>query len=269
MADIKEMEMMKNYFRLFIAMALLFSVKVFAIPYPIISNFVAADNCGGCTGTFNITQTLIDTNPVSMNVVATQPVGLGFMYVPTTNIRSFSMAPGYVMPDGHSTIAELALKAYEQGQKNLTYISAPNMGSIVLCAGYLSGDPYSHYNFPASLAYCASPPPINQYCKITSEQLVIDHGTLTASSAEGATGHAFLQINCTQNTTVKFSLLSGQQAILLSPSGQASLTIANQPLGETVSLLSGDNQLHVTDTLSGVSEAGLNAGTDVIVLGYN
>ena len=261
---------MRIYCRIFIILALLFSASVFAVPYPIITNIEIADSCGGCSGTYHFSQSIIDVNTPEINVVATKPVGIGYIYRFAGGTLGFGMityGSYYVNPDGHSTVAEQAIKAYNKGYKNLGGFGI-SAGGTIYCFGYVQGNINGSGSVP-STSLCTPVPPAVMNCSIKSESILFDHGSLNTASAEGATGNAMMQIDCTKDASVNFSLLSGSQDILLAPSGKATIQVNHQTLGQTVSLLSGSNQIQVTDTLSGIDQQGLNSGSDVLIMNFN
>ncbi|BET42181.1 MULTISPECIES: MrpH family fimbial adhesin [Atlantibacter] len=140
------------------------------------------------------------------------------------------------------------------------------------CVAYYIGKsgnahaPWNSIYIPGGMGSCATVPPVNALCKITSPELVLDHGTLSLKDAEGSTKSASLAVDCTSSTKVVLRFTSDEPYIYLAPSGKAQVTINDQPLGSIFNLPKGASTLTVKDVLSGVTVGGQYVGTSVLVM---
>lgn len=168
--------------------------------------------------------------------------------------------------------SQLAESLYNQYGKSAKIIHSGMTPGPQECVAYYitkSGQSHAPWNsvyIPGGMGSCATVPPVNALCKITSPELVLDHGTLSLKDAEGSTKSASLAVDCTSSTKVVLRFTSDEPYIYLAPSGKAQVTINDQPLGSIFDLPKGASTLTVKDVLSGVTVGGQYVGTSVLVM---
>lgn len=95
---------------------------------------------------------------------------------------------------------------------------------------------------------CQSPPPFPEWCKITSGQITIDHGSINVGSDMKKISKDIV-LNCSSSMTVILRL--SQDSLELSPGVRSRLTLPNNG---RITAVSGDNHTTIT------SELALSAG---------
>ncbi|MDI3360204.1 hypothetical protein QQF21_06880 [Lelliottia sp. V89_10] len=115
-------------------------------------------------------------------------------------------------------------------------------------------------------AGCTYIPPATEMCKITTPEILLDHGSITLKDAEGNVAKSNVGVSCTTPMSVTFHLTTDSPYINLSPSGKSEIKIEDQALGSKIDLPAGAKMLSITDMLSGVSTEGVNAGSSVLVM---
>ncbi|MEP9267630.1 PapG chaperone-binding domain-containing protein [Enterobacter asburiae] len=128
---------------------------------------------------------------------------------------------------------------------------------------------YRNNSTPWSSAFvpggCLVVPPADEWCKITTPEIVLEHGTITLKQADGDIASASLKLKCTTPTAVTFSLITDDKYVYLDD-GKSEITIGNQPLDSKIDLPEGDSQLPVKDLLTGVTKEGFHTGSSVLVM---
>ncbi|EOY5381065.1 hypothetical protein [Cronobacter dublinensis] len=172
--------------------------------------------------------------------------------------------------DRRMTLGEYALKVYNNGGSSISDI---NFRSGVTntdnpCVAYVAAPNEIQFSWSSVInpAGCTAVPVPYEACKITTGDILLDHGTLSAKEAEGNSAKANINVQCNTALSMKFHLSNNQSFIDLQPSGSSQITLNDQPLGVKMDLLSGSNSLVIKDSLSGVTEAGVNSGSSVLVM---
>lgn len=175
---------------------------------------------------------------------------------------------------GTKTLSEEAMLLYNQlGPNNV--LDHNSFSPLVIhtdeCVGYFVIDasqptdhaPWQEVKTPGG---CLIVPPADEWCKITTPELLLDHGTILLKNAEGHSASAPMGVNCTTPMSVTFNLITGQPYIYLQPAGQATITVGDRPLNSEIDLPSGPSTLTVKDMLSGVNTEGVSSGSSVLVM---
>lgn len=108
-------------------------------------------------------------------------------------------------------------------------------------------------------------PPADEWCKITTPELLLDHGTITLKEMEGNTATAQMGLQCTTATAVTFNMISNDKYVYLDE-GKSEITVNDLPLKTKINLPQGDSTLPVKDLLTGVTSEGFHTGSSVLVM---
>ncbi|WP_133052127.1 hypothetical protein [Cronobacter sakazakii] len=247
------------------------SVYAKAGPFPLVTsiNPVYVGNNGW---NYYITQRVMEVGPSVDVVPASGEVLFGHRHNPhTTNVFNATYDAWIVQANNHDTISQLAMQLYNKYGKDTEYVwhQGDDYGKDE-CVGYVysfnsnqNGVPWSTVKPPAM---CMNVPPPNEWCKITTPQLYIDHGTITLKEAEGHSSSTVMSVDCSTSIAVEFHLITDEPYIYLTPSGKAEITVDDKPMKSKVSLPSGTSQLTIKDVLSGVTAEGKNTGSSVLVM---
>lgn len=176
---------------------------------------------------------------------------------------------GFVWSDGVKTIGQLAMEAYNAtpasiSNGNLSFYYVRNMDFCMVWGGVRSP---GSYNVPVSDIFSPVPclyiPPTNNWCKVTTPEIILDHGTLSSSAAEGDVADATMDVECGEAASVKFILPGGYVYL---DEGRSTLKVDNKALGSQIALPQGKSTLKISDSLEGVSSAGVHTGTSVLIM---
>ncbi|MDY0972478.1 hypothetical protein [Siccibacter turicensis] len=168
--------------------------------------------------------------------------------------------------DGKKTIGELAIASHN------TYVSIASDGMTdamtnrIDCMTYgggpTLGSSWSSGVFPGG---CVKFPPVEDWCKITTPEIVLDHGTISLTESEGHSTSANIGLHCTNAMAVTFNLIANDKYVYLDE-GKSEITIDNKPLNMPIDLASGDSSLVIKDMLTGVNTEGSHTGSSVLVM---
>ena len=260
--------------RIFIILLVsLCSFYVSAGKYPVVTSIKTTIISAG-EERYDITQELIDIGSAADAVVPSGfYVGLAHKHYDDRNqgwptvIYANSITYD---SDGVRTIGDLATQLYNEKGKNENSIThyGENMGSLE-CVAYV-GAPGRNHPWDASNTMipggCVSTPPADEWCKITTPELLLDHGTVTLKNTQGNSASASMGVNCTTPMAVTFQLAGGQPYIYLSPGGTADIQVDGKPLDSKIDMPAGQTTLTVKDMLSGVSTEGVTSGSSVLIM---
>ncbi|EPN9528022.1 hypothetical protein ACT5AM_002708 [Cronobacter malonaticus] len=257
---------------------LAFSSVLYASPYPVITSVrTTHDPVSGMPAhEFIFTQAVLDIGPAADQIApAHYIVGLAIHYHANNFIERATIEDGhYEYSDGETSIGELALQAYNAGSKATTsfflydYTIDPNEK---ICLGYMGGK-----QSPGLVAIdwsgdvmqpggCMIAPPADDWCKLTTPEIVLDHGNLTLKNAEGDTASANINLQCTVETAVTFNLITQDNYVYLDE-GKSEITVDDKPLNTSITLPQGNSSLMVKDLLTGVTKEGYHTGSSVLVM---
>lgn len=255
----------------FILIFLLFSSQVFAGKYPVITS-LSAEPYAGDYVYVTTTQSIMEIGPASEQIVPAGGWYVGLVYkLWDHGVANLVPWDGEYMQhaDGTQTIGALALASYDSGashpQASLTF--EPNPDEPV-CVGYMAilnyGGEFSTWENRIAPTGCMVVPPVNEWCQITTPEIILDHGTLTLKDAEGSKASQMVNIHCTSETQVTFNL-TGDNFVYLDD-GKSEISVDESPLDSVISLPKGDSQVKVTDKLTGVTTEGFHTGSSILVM---
>lgn len=167
------------------------------------------------------------------------------------------------------TVGAIAMNAYRKapntsGMWDAIYLSESH------CYGYAvvhDVGPVA-YSWASAIhpAGCMITPPAQNWCKITTPSLELNHGSITLKNAEGDIAATDVGVNCTSSMAVSFKLTTDDTYVYLAPSGKAQLSINDKPLGSSINLPAGPSTVTLKDMLTGVNTEGVNSGSAVLVM---
>jgi len=245
-----------------------YSAAVFAGMFPVISS-ISAMQIGNGVVEYHFKQSLVDIGPASETPL---PGGGTYLTVLAAKTHSGAQDPivyitNTISDQRETTAGEMARTLYGwYGSISTATISF--VDPYDQCIAYISipKTQYFWYSSTINPAGCTYIPPPTQMCKITSPEIVLDHGSIRLQDAEGHIAKTSLGVSCTNAMAVTFHLTTNQPYINLSPSGKSEIKIEDMPLNSKIDLPVGTKMLSVSDMLSGVSTEGVNAGSSVLVM---
>ena len=208
---------------------------------------------------YYITQKVMDIGPYGDKVIPDQwIVELGHRHKDENGQETVHYVAGLNNDygDGKKTASELGVSAYDRGAKGITSITHTGSNDFQECVGYIA----AAYNFASwdtvmTPGGCMVIPPAEEWCKITTPEIVLDHGTITLKQADGNVASKSVGVQCTDATAVTFNLISNESYIYLDD-GKSEITVNEQPLNSKIELPQGDSQIQVKDLLTGITKEG-------------
>lgn len=169
--------------------------------------------------------------------------------------------------DGRKSIGEQVMATYEKAAdkyKNgwLAYASYAPHHCLSWGEALELRSPLSFFRGPVT---CIDFPPATEWCKITTPEILLDHGTITLKQAEGSTATSQMGVRCTTQMAVAFNLITDDKYVYLDE-GKSEIKINNLPLKSKIELPQGDSTLPVKDYLTGVTKEGFHTGSSVLVM---
>lgn len=149
-----------------------------------------------------------------------------------------------------------------------------------VCAAFILGTSYQklvpdmHVVSPGDTdtnpGSCVQAPPMNvPTCQFKDKSLAFDFGSLSKSTASGASREKDFTVSCTDDTSFTVNMLTGGKSLNLSNGMEATFSVAGSDVGSTLKGKSGDNTLKMKATLSGAPDAdGAFSGSTVMTIGY-
>ncbi|ELY6228171.1 hypothetical protein SNQ26_001330 [Cronobacter malonaticus] len=224
------------------------------------------------------TQEILDIGPAADQLFPTSiyyKLGLGIRYRGVSE-DYVSFQNGYETSNnnGRETIGEVAIRAYNQRGKDTTsYFMYDDklVSDSEVCLGYIAG----RYITSGTLGVdwegsirpggCMIAPPATDWCKLTTPEILLDHGNLTLQNAEGDTARANVNVQCTTETAVTFNLVTDDKYVYLDE-GKSEISVDDKPLNTPINLPSGNSSVTVKDYLTGVTKEGYHTGSSVLVM---
>ncbi|MEX5383980.1 hypothetical protein WCE10_12945 [Cronobacter muytjensii] len=256
---------MKRILFLIVLLATHYSI---ASPYPVITSVAPIP---AQQHRYAITQALMDIGPAG-DVVP--PAGFYMELVAKTQNEgfpaqatqmTFGSSSAFIRTDGIKTASELGVESYNAGGKDINIVVSP---AQTKCVAYAVG-PYPQYSPWESItlyAGCTAVPPADEWCKITTPELLLDHGTITLRQSEGNSASQQMAVDCTTTMAVRFDLITADKYVYLTPSGKTEIKVNDMPVGSKISLNQGANKVKVSDSLSGLASEGAYTGSSVLVM---
>ncbi len=235
--------------------------------YPVVTSITAIGKGNG-TVEYHFRQVVMDIGPASETPLPPN------RYKTVLGAKSHNGAQvpisiiAQAATNGQNSTAGAEALALYAGYGNITTATIDYVDPNDQCIAYISYPLYDWYWGPSTInpAGCTFVPPPTEMCKITTPELLLDHGSITLKDAEGHTAKTSMGVNCTTAMAVTFHLTTNQPYINLSPTGKSEIQVENLPLNSKIDLPSGTKILSVSDMLSGVSTEGVNAGSSVLVM---
>lgn len=255
---------------------LLISPSVWAGLYPVITS-IKTINLGYAGGIYEwnyyVTQKLLEIGPAADLVPpAGRYVAFSHKHYDEPGAIPNSGAPvASRMTNGKDTVGQIAIALYNETGKYSTYVYHSAYSPVYQpdeCVGYflLVGSDYKEpWGSVKTPGGCIAVPPADEWCKIITPEILLDHGVVTLKDAEGSSASATMKLRCTTPTAVKFNLITSEKYVYLDE-GKAEIQINNLPLKTKVNLPSGDSSLPIKDLLTGVNSEGYHTGSSVLVM---
>ncbi|NHV90388.1 hypothetical protein G9X53_13775 [Cronobacter dublinensis] len=239
--------------------------------FPVITSLKTVYISDSAADYYIISRGYYEVGPSVDKVVRQGYVVLGHRHLPTDdfgyNGEDYYVDAG-LYRDTPKTLSELGKKLYDKTM-NINVIHHYNGTNDVTkeCVGYGYNEnyplaPWPTWFFPAG---CINVPPANEWCKITTPELVLDHGTITLQQAEGSSATAQMGLQCTTPTAVIFNLITNDKYIYLDQ-GKSEIKVNDLPLNTKIDLPQGDSSLPVKDLLTGINSEGFHTGSSVLVM---
>ena len=217
-----------------------------------------------------ITQKLMEVGPSVDVVMPGKFMQLNHRHNPHTT--DISGSPTIETPTSSTkTISETAVQFYNTTGAYISSVyhggDQPTQDECVAyiinpLGGKMVSPSWSQMTIPGG---CFTVPPSDEWCKITTPELVLDHGTITLKQAEGSTATTQMDVKCTTATAVQFNMITSDKYIYLDE-GKSEVTVNNLPLKTKIDLPQGDSSLPVKDLLTGITTEGFHTGSSVLVM---
>ncbi len=240
---------------------------LYAGMYPMVTN-VTVEIVAPHLTDYHFSQTLVDIGPSTDLVPNRSTICLGHRHTSLlSDTEVVNCTVESVIKKGE-TIGQAAIRLYEEKASKVTTVRHDGRKNKAECVGYFAnnsnGDLWDTAVFPAGSCIYVSPG--DDWCKLTSPTLVLDHGTISLKEAEGHSAEDSLGVQCTTGTTVQLKLVGVPDYIPLTQNGKAYITIDGKAPGSLFDLPAGNSTLTVTDRLSNVTKGGVYYGMSILVM---
>lgn len=119
--------------------------------------------------------------------------------------------------------------------------------------------------------YCYKVPPLDEYCRIINNEIVLDFGVVHSKEKDIVKAQAALNVECSSNS-IKYKLKTNYKndAVLLSNGIDANIMINGRPVSsQPINGIAGVDTLMLEGTLSGEpNQSGAFSGTAIIYIAY-
>ncbi|EOL9132480.1 PapG chaperone-binding domain-containing protein [Cronobacter malonaticus] len=232
------------------------------------SEYVGSGGAGGQKWRYYITQRLIEVGSSVDVVMPNNYVMLTHRHDPTGK-DEVGLPSVYEATDSKKTISQIAVDLYNSQGKNVTYLEHTGLDPTgEECVGYLVNKTHGDYS-PWSGAFvpggCLIVPPADDWCKITTPEIVLEHGNILLKDAEGHSARSSFNVTCVSPTAVKFNLITNDNYVYLDE-GKSLITIDEKPLNTKIDLPEGDSTWSIKDMLTGMTTEGYHTGSSVLVM---
>ncbi|WP_312983797.1 hypothetical protein [Atlantibacter sp.] len=247
---------------------LIFVSPLWASKYPIISSISTKYKVGGAE--YTITQKILEIGPSADQIVPeTWVVGLAHKHYDYDGQESVAFTGSTIMSTGYDAIGSLAIRNYNNGSAGVTiiYHGGPNVVNkeCVAYVGARSSTIQTSWANAMVPGGCMMVPPADEWCKITTPEITLDHGTIILKNAEGHSATAQMGVYCTTPTAVTFNLVTDSSYVYLDE-GKSEITVNNLPLKTKIDLPDGDSTMPIKDLLTGVNSEGYHTGSSILVM---
>lgn len=248
---------------------LLFFYSAIAVSgqWPIITSMTTVKT-GSTTWDYYFDQKLMDIGSSVDVYMPGQYVKLAHRHNPYNEDVVRAVGP-MVLTDSKTTIGETGVRVYNEGGRDIKYIYHQGEdGTGSECVAYIvdktkgNDGPWSAVYVPGG---CLIVPPADEWCKITTPTITLEHGTISLKNAEGSIASDTLGVQCTADTSVTFNLITMDNYIYLDE-GKSEITVNKKPLNTPMLMKKGDSQLSIEDLLTGITKEGFHTGSSVLVM---
>lgn len=216
---------------------------------------------------YYITQKLLEMGPSVDVVMPNKYIVLNHRHNPHTD-DIIGSESAYTLTSSSKTISQTAVDLYNKTGSGIKYVvHGGDQPTDDECVAYMvakerSSVPWSQVFVPGG---CLVVPPADEWCKITTPELVLDHGVVTLKQAEGSTATTQMGVMCTTPTAVQFNMITNDNYIYLDE-GKSEISVNNLPLKTKIDLPQGDSSLPIKDLLTGITTEGFHTGSSVLVM---
>lgn len=220
---------------------------------------------------YYITQKLMEVGPSVDVVMSGYYMQLTHRHNPHTDDIDGSTA-AEVKTSNTQTISQTAVDFYNnKGSRIQSVYHSGDQATSDECVAYILNPRSEHGNVHSPWSEvivpggCLVVPPVDQWCKITTPELVLDHGVITLKQAEGNTATTQMGVLCTTPTAVQFNMVTGDEYVYLDE-GKSEISVNNLPLKTKIDLPQGNSSLPIKDLLTGITTEGFHTGSSVLVM---
>ncbi|NTY86582.1 hypothetical protein FCH33_07320 [Serratia fonticola] len=240
---------------------------LYAGMYPMVTN-VTVEILAPHLTDYHFTQTLVEIGSSTDQLPNRSNICLGHRHLNLlSDAELVSCTVDSVIRKGE-TIGQAAIRLYEEQGSKITTVTHNGRKNKTECIGYFAHNgsmgSWDTAVFPAGTCIFVSPG--DDWCKLTSPTLVLDHGTISLKEAEGHSAEDSLGVQCTTGTTVQLKLVGVPDYIPLTQNGKAYITIDGKAPGSLFALPAGNSTLTVADKLSNVSKGGIYYGMSILIM---
>jgi len=256
--------------RFFVFIILFFSISAQAGLWPIITS-IRNENLGDNSYNYYITQKPVQIGPSVDVVMKNKYIELNHRHNPETMDVTGTPTASLSTGSSNRTISDWAMELYNTTGKDQAYVHhGGNSPSQQECVGYIVTPRAGGWNDVSWSSVfvpggCLLIPPAQEWCKITSPEIVLEHGNVTLKQAEGDVATASMNLQCSVPASVTFNLITKDKYVYLDE-GKSEITVNGKPLNSKVDLPKGDSQMPVKDILTGVTKEGFHTGSGVLVM---
>ncbi|ELQ5995949.1 hypothetical protein R2203_002088 [Cronobacter dublinensis] len=256
---------------LLLLILVLFSTNSFAGLWPVFTNVKAENVTTFYTYTrLTFSQRLMEIGPASERIAASGDraiIANGCFDVYRCGGAN-TLWRSNITGDSRTPQGQLAVAAYNAGGKDVTTVTVNASVEYLLqnkyCVGYAVMSENGFLD-RGSMPVCMDIPPAHEWCKITTPELLLDHGTIALRNAENDVAQTTMKVNCTTPMDVEFKLVNDDKYVYLDE-GKSLITIDDQLPGSKFNLPAGGSELTVKDMLTGVKTEGVHVGSSVLVM---
>lgn len=163
------------------------------------------------------------------------------------------------------TISSAAMRAFKKGPTTTQYSTSSGANGYCIAFG---GIPQGNTSLASALipTGCLKAPPPGVYCQIVTQDINLNHGAISLKDIAKSIASASININCSQNNSVKLSLESRLTYVPLNHNAKANILINSKKPGSQHNLPAGLSSLKITSQLEGITQGGSYSGTAVLII---
>lgn len=253
---------------LFYFLMITYTNSCFAGLWPVITSIKTVKLNDGNNGyNYYITQKLFEIGSAVDVVEPNKYILLTHRHNPKT-WDTIGSPKAQLATNNSETISTLALRLYNNSGKDVAAVYHANGDDPTNseCVAYIvSPDTAGSWSSVYVPGGCLVVPPASEWCKITTPELLLDHGVISLQEAEGSTVTGQIGLQCTTPTAVTFNLMTNDKYLYLDE-GKAEITVNDLPLKTKINLPKGSSTMPIKDVLTGVTKEGFHTGSSVLVM---